>query len=275
MASLVSSSARRDRSSAKYTALKDLRYSPPSEVYTHDRDRNCGSRLPACVRAERRLSVARVDLLGKVQDRDFLDGTRLRLAVARSACFRRGRPPAKEHGSSRWSRWWSEKGTSAVDLNSLALPRRRCSRRGLAEGVELTAAATCGERTPARLLVDRGSAAVVVRCCPRLGSWRGLGHTQYAGEGLARAYSRRGVAGRARQRLMPAIRRKRVTRVVAGERYEGVARENAGQEDGGVSDGLRGVFSLSYVIISDPIFLINKRMRRDACSQICSPEENV
>ncbi|GER25570.1 FAD-dependent pyridine nucleotide-disulfideoxidoreductase domain protein [Striga asiatica] len=41
--------------------------------------------LPVCVPAERRLSVARVGLFGKVQDRSFLDWARFRLAVTRSA----------------------------------------------------------------------------------------------------------------------------------------------------------------------------------------------
>ncbi|GER50797.1 30S ribosomal protein S13 [Striga asiatica] len=42
-----------------------------------------GSRLPACVRAEQRLSVAHVGVFSKVKDCGFLDKARFRLAVAR------------------------------------------------------------------------------------------------------------------------------------------------------------------------------------------------
>ncbi|GER40425.1 hypothetical protein STAS_17098 [Striga asiatica] len=44
-----------------------------------------GSRLPECVPAERRLSMTCVDLIGKVPDRGFLDGARLRLAADQKA----------------------------------------------------------------------------------------------------------------------------------------------------------------------------------------------
>ncbi|GER40429.1 1-deoxy-D-xylulose 5-phosphate reductoisomerase [Striga asiatica] len=70
---------------------------------------NGGSRLPECVRAERRLSMTCVDLIGKVPDRGFLDGARLRLAADQKA---------RGWGLSGWLERWQLNRRSLVEEGS-------------------------------------------------------------------------------------------------------------------------------------------------------------